>query len=152
MRNKKIHGCNWSCLLRFLILNTVSFIKQFALDFSISSVTIFTDMYFLLLLCFQKLAIRILCNGMAPSKIDDTKQAKIVKFTESMWKLTYFLTVVLWALTIIHYEPWSRDNKEYFRGWPDHELKWVTILLVWILTLIHTLLWPLTILHLSTKW
>ncbi|KMZ61730.1 LAG1 longevity assurance-like protein [Zostera marina] len=72
---------------------------------------------------YQKLAIRIICNGMSLSKIDDSKRAKIVKISESMWKFTYFFTVVVWALSVVYNKPWSRDNIDFFRGWPDHQLE-----------------------------
>ncbi|KAG6483373.1 hypothetical protein ZIOFF_060018 [Zingiber officinale] len=54
---------------------------------------------------------------------DVAKWSKIVKCTESMWKLTYYATVEIWALSIIQREPWSLDTKQYFKGWPNQELK-----------------------------
>lgn len=66
---------------------------------------------------------------MSLSKIDDSKRAKIVKISESMWKFTYFFTVVVWALSVVYNKPWSRDNIDFFRGWPDHQLESVLDLL-----------------------
>lgn len=40
-----------------------------------------------------------------------------------MWKLTYYATVEVCVLKITYNEPWFRDTKEYFKGWPDQELK-----------------------------
>jgi ceramide synthetase len=53
------------------------------------------------------------------SRIDE---ATIVKCSESMWKLTYYATVEICVLKITCNEPWFRDTKEYFRGWPHQEL------------------------------
>lgn len=73
----------------------------------------------------QRLAIRLLSKGTVPVKINKVKQAKIIKCSESMWKLTYYSTVQVCVLTITYREPWLWDTKEYFRGWPNQELKWV---------------------------
>lgn len=54
---------------------------------------------------------------------EEARLAKIVKFSESMWKLTYYASVQVWVLSIITQEPWSLDTKEYFKGWPNQELK-----------------------------
>ncbi|CAA2991576.1 LAG1 longevity assurance homolog 2-like [Olea europaea subsp. europaea] len=40
-----------------------------------------------------------------------------------MWKLTYYATVEYCVLSVNYHEPWFRDIKEYFTGWPNHELK-----------------------------
>ncbi|KAK1263168.1 ASC1-like protein 3 [Acorus gramineus] len=72
---------------------------------------------------YQRLAIKILSNGAVSVRIGEAKQAKIIKFSESMWKATYYITIQLWVLAIIVQEPWSRDTKEYFKGWPNQDLK-----------------------------
>ncbi|CAL9059378.1 unnamed protein product [Musa banksii] len=54
---------------------------------------------------------------------DEAKWSKVVKCSESMWKLTYYVTVQIWVLSIIKQEPWSLDTKEYFKGWPNQEMK-----------------------------
>ncbi|XP_042510426.1 ceramide synthase LOH2-like [Macadamia integrifolia] len=72
---------------------------------------------------FRRLAIWSLSSGAVPVKISEAKQAKIVKFSESMWKLTYYAAVQVFILSITYHEPWFRDTKEYFRGWPNQELK-----------------------------
>lgn len=71
----------------------------------------------------QNFAIRILYNGNRPLKIDEARQVKIEKMSESMWKFSYFLIGVIWSVSIICNESWSRDIHDYFRGWPDHPLK-----------------------------
>uniref|UniRef100_A0A7N2MYM0 TLC domain-containing protein n=1 Tax=Quercus lobata TaxID=97700 RepID=A0A7N2MYM0_QUELO len=71
----------------------------------------------------NKLSIWLLrYNGAVPLKIDDAARSKIVKCSESIWKLAYYATVEACVLKITHSEPWFRDTKEYFRGWPNQEL------------------------------
>jgi len=78
--------------------------------------------FFLDKFIFRKLSIWLLrYNGAVPLKIDDATRSKIVKCSESMWKLAYYATVEACVLKIIHSEPWFRDTKEYFRGWPNQE-------------------------------
>ncbi|XP_038711535.1 LAG1 longevity assurance homolog 2-like isoform X2 [Tripterygium wilfordii] len=56
-------------------------------------------------------------------KINESMYAKIAKRSESMWKLTYYASVEACILKIAYHEPWFRDTKEYFKGWPNQELK-----------------------------
>ncbi|KAF6139033.1 hypothetical protein GIB67_010759 [Kingdonia uniflora] len=70
-----------------------------------------------------RFAIWLLNSGSGPAKITKTRQSKILKCSESMWKLTYYATVEVCILTIIYHEPWFRDAQEYFRGWPGQEMK-----------------------------
>ncbi|KAJ7946052.1 LAG1 longevity assurance like [Quillaja saponaria] len=79
--------------------------------------------FFLDRFVFRRLAIWFLSNGAAPLKINEATQAKIVKFSESVWKLTYYATVEAFILKTIYHEPWFTDTKLYFRGWPNQELK-----------------------------
>ncbi|XP_058215641.1 ceramide synthase LOH2 [Rhododendron vialii] len=79
--------------------------------------------FFLDRFIFRKLAIWLLFNGAIPLKLNDTTQAKIVKCSESMWKLTYYATVEICILSITYHEPWLREAKGYFIGWPNQELK-----------------------------
>ncbi|PSS02713.1 LAG1 longevity assurance like [Actinidia chinensis var. chinensis] len=72
---------------------------------------------------FRRLALWLLCNGAIPLRISKVIQAKIVKCSESMWKLTYYAAVEVCILTITYCEPWFREEKGYFRGWPNQELK-----------------------------
>lgn len=55
-------------------------------------------------------------------KKNDATLGKIVKCSESLWKLTYYATVEACILSISYQEPWFRDSKQYFRGWPHQEL------------------------------
>ncbi|XP_019421413.1 PREDICTED: LAG1 longevity assurance homolog 2-like [Lupinus angustifolius] len=72
---------------------------------------------------FRRLAIRMLTRGKTASRITKEMQVKIVKCSESMWKLTYYATVELFILKIIYPEPWFSNTKLYFEDWPNHELK-----------------------------
>ncbi|CAL5333721.1 unnamed protein product [Camellia sinensis] len=79
--------------------------------------------FFLDRFIFRRLAIWLLCNGAIPLKINEATRAKMVKCSESMWKLTYYATVEACVLTITYHESWFKDTKGYFRGWPNQELK-----------------------------
>ncbi|KAJ9159576.1 hypothetical protein P3X46_025078 [Hevea brasiliensis] len=72
---------------------------------------------------FRRLAIWLLQKKAVPRRIDEATRATIVKCSESMWKLTYYATVEVCVLKITYNEPWFRNTREYFRGWPDQELK-----------------------------
>ncbi|KAL5855556.1 hypothetical protein ACOSQ4_005358 [Xanthoceras sorbifolium] len=71
---------------------------------------------------FRRLGIWLLSNGTVPLKINDTTMVKVGKFSESLWKLTYYATVQFWILKVAYDEPWFRDTKLYFKGWPNQEL------------------------------
>ncbi|KAM1106322.1 hypothetical protein ACFX13_003260 [Malus domestica] len=71
---------------------------------------------------FRKISVWLLRKGSAPLKLDMATLAKIVKCSESMWKLTYYAAVEACILSIGYHEPWFRDTKEYFKGWPNQEL------------------------------
>lgn len=73
-------------------------------------------------LVYKRLAIRLLHNGRAPLMIDETRQLKISKCSESMWKFTYYASVQIWVISILYQEPWAMHIKEYFKGWPNQEL------------------------------
>ncbi|XP_021732782.1 LAG1 longevity assurance homolog 2-like [Chenopodium quinoa] len=74
---------------------------------------------------FRRLSIWLLSlsKKAAPLKFDEATKAKIAKCSESLWKLTYYATMEASILCIIFYEPWFRDSKEYFKEWPNQELK-----------------------------
>ncbi|XP_048128910.1 ceramide synthase LOH2-like isoform X1 [Rhodamnia argentea] len=72
---------------------------------------------------FRRLAILLLSDGPTPLKINEAVQAKIGKISESMWKLMYYATVEAFVVSITYQEPWVRDTKDCFRGWPNQELK-----------------------------
>ncbi|XP_050364356.1 ceramide synthase LOH2 [Argentina anserina] len=73
-------------------------------------------------LVFTRLAIWLSTKGSAPLKIDMVQRAKLVKCSESMWKLTYYATVEACILSISYQEPWFTDTSEFFKGWPNQEL------------------------------
>lgn len=72
---------------------------------------------------FQRLAIWLLSKGGVPLKKNDATLGKIVKCSESLWKFTYYATVETCILAIAYHELWFRDTKQYFKGWPNQELK-----------------------------
>ncbi|GAB4837973.1 Ceramide synthase loh2 [Ancistrocladus abbreviatus] len=72
---------------------------------------------------FRGLAKWLLSKGTSELKLNEANRAKIVKCSESIWKLTYYATVEVCVLRIAIHEPWFTDTKEYFRGWPNQELK-----------------------------
>lgn len=75
------------------------------------------------IILLQRLSIWLLGKGRAaPLKFDEATQAKIIKCSESLWKLTYYATVEASILRITYNEPWFTDTKEYFKGWPNQDL------------------------------
>ncbi|PIN06055.1 Protein transporter of the TRAM (translocating chain-associating membrane) superfamily [Handroanthus impetiginosus] len=72
---------------------------------------------------FRRLAIWLLSRRTTHLKLNEETRAKLAKCSESMWKLTYYGTVEFCILTTIYQEPWFRDIKAYFTGWPNQELK-----------------------------
>lgn len=79
--------------------------------------------HFVFNLC-QRIALWLLSTGSAPIKLNDAAtRAKIVKCKESLWKLLYYAACDFFVLQVIYHEPWARDIKLYFHGWPNQELK-----------------------------
>ncbi|KAL7118966.1 hypothetical protein ACP275_02G034000 [Erythranthe tilingii] len=76
--------------------------------------------FFLDRFIFRRLAIWLLSRGTTHLKHNS---AKIVKCSESMWKLTYYSTIEFCVLATIYREPWFRDVNQCFTGWPNQELK-----------------------------
>ncbi|KAJ8763576.1 hypothetical protein K2173_002459 [Erythroxylum novogranatense] len=72
---------------------------------------------------FRSLAIWFSNSKAIKSRIDETSKATIGKCSESMWKLVYYGSVEAWILNITYNEPWFKDIGEYFKGWPEQELK-----------------------------
>lgn len=56
----------------------------------------------------------------------DGAQSKVVKCSEAMWKLTCSASMQIWGASIILQEQtsWWTEQKEFFRGWPNQEMKW----------------------------
>ncbi|XP_074275368.1 ceramide synthase LOH2 [Silene latifolia] len=79
--------------------------------------------FFLDKFVFRRLSIWLLIKASTPLKFNEVTQAKIVKCSESLWKLAYYATVEAWVLRITYREPWFTDIYEYFNGWPNQELK-----------------------------
>ncbi|CAN6284825.1 unnamed protein product [Urochloa humidicola] len=73
-------------------------------------------------LVYKPLAVYLFNTKASKLMNDEARQAKIVKFSESIWKLTYYASVQAWVLMIIKQEPWSLDNMQYFDGWPNQPI------------------------------
>ncbi|CAM0150506.1 unnamed protein product [Urochloa decumbens] len=73
-------------------------------------------------LVYKPLAVYLFNTKASKLMNDEARQAKIVKFSESIWKLTYYASVQAWVLVIIKQEPWSLDYMQYFDGWPDQPI------------------------------
>lgn len=65
----------------------------------------------------------LLSTASAPIKMNDATRAKMVKCKESLWKLLYYAGCDIFVLKVVYHEPWARDIKLYFDGWPNQELK-----------------------------
>ncbi|KAF8377538.1 hypothetical protein HHK36_030920 [Tetracentron sinense] len=79
--------------------------------------------FFLDRFIYRRLAAWLLSSGAVPVKFSESKQGKIIKCSESMWKFTYYAAIEVCVLSIIYNEPWFRVTKDYLRGWPNQELK-----------------------------
>ncbi|GJN30972.1 hypothetical protein PR202_gb19323 [Eleusine coracana subsp. coracana] len=87
------------------------------------SVAFFCARFLLDRLVYKPLAVYLFSRLMN----DEAKQVKIVKFSESIWKLTYYASVQAWVLSIIKQEPWSLDKMQYFDGWPNQYMAYYSI-------------------------
>lgn len=71
---------------------------------------------------YKRFAFRMLYGPAVPLMADVTKKSKFIKCSESMWKLTYYASVQMWAISILKQTPWAMNTKEYFSGWPNQDL------------------------------
>ncbi len=75
----------------------------------------------------QKLArLLILPKGEKGLKngVKEAGAKKICKFTESAWKLTYYLSTEICVVWITYKEPWFTDTSTFWHGWPHQTLKY----------------------------
>ncbi len=75
----------------------------------------------------QKLArLLILPKGEKGLKngVKEAGAKKICKFTESAWKLTYYLSTEICVVWITYKEPWFTDTSTFWDGWPHQTLKY----------------------------
>ncbi|KAI3993448.1 hypothetical protein MKX01_002461 [Papaver californicum] len=79
--------------------------------------------FFLNTFLYQGLATWLVSDGTNPLKVIESKKVIIAKCSESMWKLTYYVPVQAWVLIILYQESWAKGTNEYFKGWPNQELK-----------------------------
>ncbi|XXG72834.1 hypothetical protein AAC387_Pa07g1844 [Persea americana] len=88
-----------------------------------------TVRFFLDRFVFEKLAKRcILGRGHYKLDVDIEERRKVKKFKESAWKLVYFLSAEILALSVTYDEPWLRNTKCFWVGpgeqvWPDQKTK-----------------------------
>ncbi|KAH9550115.1 hypothetical protein CY35_10G055900 [Sphagnum magellanicum] len=78
-------------------------------------------------LFYQKLArLLILPKGEKDLKngVKEAGAKKICKFTESAWKLTYYLSTEICVVWITYKEPWFTDTSTFWHGWPHQTLKY----------------------------
>lgn len=74
---------------------------------------------------------RRLVLGRQHTKLDaevEGKRKKLDKFKESAWKLVYFLSSELLALSVTYNEPWFTNTRSFWVGpgdqaWPDQQMK-----------------------------
>ncbi|KAL7156811.1 hypothetical protein ABFS83_02G034300 [Erythranthe nasuta] len=96
-----------------------NFVESFYFAFAFVAARFLLDTF-----VFRRMSIWLLRRGTANYKLkDDELEAKIAKCSESLWKLTYYITVEYCILATAYQEPWFGDVKQYFSGWPNQELK-----------------------------
>lgn len=71
----------------------------------------------------QWLGMKFLTRGNGRLRMNKETRAKLVKCSESLWKLTYYGAAEAFILYTIYDEPWFRDTRLFFKGWPNQELK-----------------------------
>lgn len=54
----------------------------------------------------------------------ETKEKTLVKFTESCWKLTYYIILEVYVLFITKDEPWALNTAAFWEGWPSQTVKY----------------------------
>eukprot|EP00249_Psilotum_nudum_P016761 c25977_g2_i1 orf=581-1456(+) len=100
-------------------LNDCYFAIYFAFAFPVAR--------FVLDVCiYQKLAICLINwnAGHETNKLlKEVNNAKITKCTESLWKLTYYLALVVFIYHISCNEPWFGNTDAIFHGWPYQTIK-----------------------------
>ncbi|KAG0554778.1 hypothetical protein KC19_12G118100 [Ceratodon purpureus] len=75
---------------------------------------------------FQKLAgWFVFPNGVKGLKngAKEAGEKKIPKFTESAWKLTYYLATEVFVVLITYNEPWFGNTSAFWHGWPYQTIK-----------------------------
>ncbi|KAG0611362.1 hypothetical protein M758_7G135900 [Ceratodon purpureus] len=50
-------------------------------------------------------------------------EKKVSKFTESAWKLTYYVFSITVLLLSVHNEPWFGKTEHFWIGWPNQTIK-----------------------------
>ncbi|CAI9101933.1 OLC1v1000104C2 [Oldenlandia corymbosa var. corymbosa] len=71
----------------------------------------------------QRVATWILRVESTSLKIIKARTVKITKCSESLWKLACYSSLLLCGIMVIYHEPWFNNVEEFYRGWPNQELK-----------------------------
>ncbi|CAA6664971.1 unnamed protein product [Spirodela intermedia] len=78
---------------------------------------------------YEHLSMRLLSDRATSIKTDVMERVEVVKFSESMWKLTYYISALNSGLSeFIDQNHWTADIRQYFDGWPNRELTFYTFL------------------------
>lgn len=56
-------------------------------------------------------------------QLQESREKVLAKFTESCWKLVYYLSLEVYAVSITLPEPWFGNTAAFWDGWPDQMLK-----------------------------
>ncbi|KAJ7528595.1 hypothetical protein O6H91_15G009500 [Diphasiastrum complanatum] len=74
---------------------------------------------------FQALARWIVspCGKRITAFVKDIEKKKLLKVTESMWKLTYYVSSLVFAFIVTYKEPWFGRSDAFWHGWPNQSIK-----------------------------
>jgi len=56
--------------------------------------------------------------------MQEAGEKKVSKFTESAWKLTYYLCSLTILFACAFDEPWFVKTAHFWIGWPNHTIKY----------------------------
>lgn len=74
----------------------------------------------------QKSARRLLFSGekkVTKKRLLEVNEKKVSKFTESAWKLTYYMFTTTTLLLSARNEPWFGKTEHFWIEWPNHAIK-----------------------------
>ncbi|XP_024396560.1 ceramide synthase 1 LOH3 isoform X2 [Physcomitrium patens] len=75
---------------------------------------------------FEKSARRLLFSGekkVTKKRLLEVNEKKVSKFTESAWKLTYYMFTTTTLLLSARNEPWFGKTEHFWIEWPNHAIK-----------------------------
>nr|PNR39026.1 hypothetical protein PHYPA_019304 [Physcomitrium patens] len=74
----------------------------------------------------KKSARRLLFSGekkVTKKRLLEVNEKKVSKFTESAWKLTYYMFTTTTLLLSARNEPWFGKTEHFWIEWPNHAIK-----------------------------